>query len=117
MDFSLRCGSHTSDYIIKLQHLDVAPELPLHRREVGVQIQHARVGMAQEAKACRSYIPRRFSCPAPRLDLLPGHVVFEERSRDDLERDACAGQCSADLRDAAGRAVGEPLFGRHRLIR
>ncbi len=89
------------DEIVDLQHLDMGPGLRVHLREVGVQVEHPRIGVPEKAEACGPKTVHRVCCIQPFAQHLPRGVAVEKRPRHGSVRDAGARECACDLRDAA----------------
>ena len=106
----------TGDEVVDLEHLDVRARLGVDLREVGVHVEHPGVRVAEEADARRSKVVNGARGVEPLAQGVPGRVALEQRPRDRPvgNRGTCQG--ARDLRDAACRAVCEPLARRHRLV-
>ncbi len=118
-DFVVGGRLDTRVQIVHLQHLDVRAELGVVHGEVRVHVEHARIGVAQEADAGVVELAHDARGLHPFLDLAPAAdvVLFgvalgrKEQPGDHVELDAAAGKGIGDLRHAAGAAVGQPFAG------
>ena len=104
------------DEVVDLEHLDVRAGLRVHLREVGVQVEHPRIRVAEEAEARGPQAAHRVRGIEPFAQHVPRRVAVEQRARDGAVRDARARERAGDLGHAAGRAVRQPFAGRHRLV-
>ena len=104
------------DEVVDLQHLDVRARLRVHLREVGVQVEHPRIRVTEEADARGPQAVHGVGGVQPFAQHVPCRVAVEKRPRHRSVRDARARECACDLRDAARRAVGEPLACRHGFV-
>ena len=107
---------HPDLHIIDLQDLDVHPGLPGDHGEIGVEVEHAGVGVTEEPEAPAAKCPCRDRGGHPVADLSPGlsaslPILLAQQTADDVEGDAAAGKGAGQLRHAADAAVGEPFAG------
>src|SRR5918993_2180197 len=102
---------HAILQVIHLEDLDVEPELGLVHGEVRVHVEHAGVGVAQEAEAATAQRSDHRCGVAPLFYIRPGVLVVVEGTGDDVEGDGGALEGVGDLGHAARRAVREPLAG------
>src|SRR5215207_9887782 len=80
---------HPGLQIVDLQDLDVQTGLTGDRGEVRVEVEHARVGVAQESEAPTTECPRRARGGHPVADLPPGlsagqSVLLAQQTADDV---------------------------------
>jgi hypothetical protein len=84
---------HPGLHIINLQDLDVHPGLPGDHGEIGVEVHHAGVGVAEETEASGAECPCRARGGHPVADLSPGlsagrSVLLAQETTNDVEGDA-----------------------------
>ena len=112
---------HTVDHLRQVAHFedfDVGAELALVLGEVAVHVEHAGVGVAEDAHAAAAQGAEYAGGLCPFLDFGPGAAgrlfaafLLVQHAGDDVEVDVAAVEGGAELGDTAGAAVGQPLFG------
>ncbi len=88
--------------------------LPGDHREVGIHVEHARIGVAEEADPAILQRAQHGGRGQPVVDLGPGvrarrAVLFLQQPAHHVEMDAAAAERARDLGDTAGAAVRQPL--------
>ena len=89
------------DELVDLQQFDVHTGLRVYLREVGVQIEHPWIRVAEEADARVAHTAHRVACVQPFAQRLPCRVAVERRPRHRSVWDTRACECPRDLRNAA----------------
>ena len=85
-------------------------EIGRHQRQIGRDVEHARVQVAHQAVPAVAQRPAHAGRLDPAGDLGPGALVLDI-ARDRAERDAGAQEGVAHLGQRAGAAIGQPLPG------
>ena len=80
----------------------MAAELALQGGKIGIEVEHAGIGVAEEADASVADMARSFRGVAPFRNLGPCATLFKERTRKHFERDTGASEGAADFGYAAG---------------
>ena len=93
-------------------------ELALVLGEVAVHVEHAGIGVAEKAHAAAAQRAQNAGGLGPLLDLFPcaagrllAALLLGQHAGDDMEVDVAAVEDRTELGNAAGAAVGQPLFG------
>ncbi len=96
--------------LIHLEHLDVAAEGDGDLRDVGGDVEHAAVVVAEEAEVAIAQDGADLGGGEPFADLGPCCGIVEE-ARDLMKGDSSAREDVGDLRHGTGGAVGKPVAG------
>ena len=96
--------------LVDFKHLDVAAKGDGDLRNVGGDVEHAAVVVAEEAEVAIAQCRADLGGSQPFVDLGPGRGIVEVAG-DLMEWDAGAGEDIGDLRHGAGGAVREPVAG------
>ena len=86
-------------------------KLRVHGGEVRIHVQHAGIGVAQEADAALAHGARHGRRAAPIVDFAPRSGIVVKLARDHVEIDAGARKGVGDFRHAADRTVRQPFGG------
>ena len=84
--------------------------------EVGIHVEHPRVGVAQETETRAPQHSHRCRRLAPGTQAAPDPLIVIEHPGDDLEFNAGAVKSVGNFRHATGRTTGKPAAGVHRFI-
>src|SRR5204863_9371169 len=90
--------------------------LRMYLREIGVHVEHPRIGVAEESEAGGTQAAHGVRRLEPVTDELPCAVAVEQRAGDRTVRNPRTRECAGELRDATCRAVGKPLARCHPFV-